>query len=239
LIGPVHLRAAAAIAVMVTLLRAGAAVAQAEPDEFNRWSLELNRAIAESVVRPGIERYERTVPDGIRIWVASAYRNLTEPVTATSHAIEGNVRAAASSSARFAVNSTLGVLGTFDFARAIGLPEREKGFSEAVCRSGLPLGAFLIIPVIGPTTIGIAVTAGTLMIGSTYLLSLASYQLAAASIAIDVIGSAAALENTIRGAHLESASYEEERARFIDRLGDSCCSRDVALQDPSEPVSHE
>jgi len=217
-------RGAGIAAALAACLLAQPAAAEAGVESFNQWAFEVNRAVQDAMVRPGVAAYERKVPPAVQAWIGRAYRTFMEPVTATSHAIEGDLVGAAASTARFVVNGTVGLAGTVDVAESIGLPESDKTFSQAVCRSGLPLGAYVVLPVIGPTTAGIALTAGALMVGSTYALSLVSIHLAVASVAVDVIGTAAALENTVTGAVAADAGYEAERQRFIDDLARRCRS---------------
>ncbi len=211
-----------AMLVIVVLLAAPTTSARADVEEFNQWTFELNRTIQDAIVRPGVEGYRQGVPETVQTRISRIYGNLTEPVTATAHVLDANFRAAGESSVRFVVNSTLGILGAIDFADNVGLPKTDNTFSGAVCRSGFPLGAFLVLPVIGPTTAGIALAAGTLMVGSTYALLFVSTELAVASVAIDVIGTAAALENTVTGSDSDAVTYSLQRSRFIETLDTLC-----------------
>ena len=134
----------------------------------------------------------------------------------------GDIEGAAAATARFAVNSTIGMLGAFDIAGEVGLPRRQKGFSEAVCGAGLPVGWYLVLPVVGSTTTGIALAAATLIFGSTYALSFLSFELALASAGIDVIEVAATLQNTFELETRADATYDAERRRFLDALARDC-----------------
>ncbi|MFV0334611.1 MAG: VacJ family lipoprotein [Tropicimonas sp.] len=53
---------------------------------------------------------------------------------------------------RFGINSTIGVLGLFDVARAAGLPEVDTDFGETLHVWGVPEGRYQELPVIGPST---------------------------------------------------------------------------------------
>jgi phospholipid-binding lipoprotein MlaA len=134
----------------------------------------------------------------------------------------GDINGVAASTTRFAVNSTLGVLGAFDVAGEMGFPKQEKGFSEAVCTAGLPVGSYVVLPLIGPTTTGIAIVGATLMVGSTYALSFLSIELALASVGVDLIGMAAALQSTIQAETPADSAYDAERQRFLDGLAKEC-----------------
>ncbi len=56
--------------------------------------------------------------------------------------------------ARFAINSTIGWAGLFDVAgqKYIGLPRRPNGFADTLGYYGVKAGAYLYLPLIGPTS---------------------------------------------------------------------------------------
>ena len=194
-------------------------------ERLNRQVFEVNKALMHHIVRPATAAYRSQVPAAARQTIHAVYDNLLEPVTATSFALLGDVNGVAASTTRFAVNSTLGALGVFDVASTIGLTRLEKGFSEAVCMAGLPVGSYLVLPVIGPTTTGIAIVGGTLMVGSTVALSFVSLELALISLGIDIIEIAAVLQNTFQNQNLADAAYDTERQRFSDSLATECTLR--------------
>lgn len=191
-------------------------------EHLNRHIFEINQAIMHNIVQPGMAAYQSQVPVPARQTIRAVYSNLLEPVTATAYALMGDINGAAASTTRFAVNSTLGVLGAFDVAGQLGFPKEEKGFSEAVCAAGLPVGSYVVLPVIGPTTTGIAIAGATLMVGSTYALSYLSLEFALASVAVDMIGIAAALQNTVQTENPAASAYDAERRRFLDGLAKEC-----------------
>jgi phospholipid-binding lipoprotein MlaA len=53
---------------------------------------------------------------------------------------------------RFAINTTVGLGGILDPASRIGLDERETDFGETLYVYGAPEGAYLELPVLGPST---------------------------------------------------------------------------------------
>ncbi|HEV8679609.1 MAG TPA: MlaA family lipoprotein [Stellaceae bacterium] len=208
---------------------AGAPPARAETmtplERLNRQVFEVNKAFMHHIVRPATAAYQSQVPAAARQTIHAIYDNLLEPVTATAFALLGDINGVAASTTRFAMNSTLGALGVFDVAGTIGLTRLEKGFSEAVCLAGLPVGSYVVLPVVGPTTTGIAIVGGTLMVGSTVALSFVSLELALASLGIDIIEIAAVLQNTFQNQNPVDATYDTERQRFFDGLAKECTLR--------------
>ena len=66
---------------------------------------------------------------------------------------------------RFAVNSTVGLLGIFDVATGIGLAEHKEDFGLTFARWGVGQGPYVVIPLIGPAT----ARSGIGLIGDTAL----------------------------------------------------------------------
>ena len=54
---------------------------------------------------------------------------------------------------RFIINSTVGVFGFMDPATGAGLPVHREDFGQTLARWGVPSGPFLVIPIIGPSTL--------------------------------------------------------------------------------------
>lgn len=53
---------------------------------------------------------------------------------------------------RFAINSTIGIGGLFDPAASMGLAARPTDFGETLHRWGANEGAYVVLPLLGPTT---------------------------------------------------------------------------------------
>ena len=66
--------------------------------------------------------------------------------------LQADVGAAATNTVRFILNTTVGIGGLFDPAGAIGLPAEETDFGETLAVWGAPEGAYIELPLLGPTT---------------------------------------------------------------------------------------
>lgn len=78
--------------------------------------------------------------------------NAAGPGMVLNGLLQVNVASASTNAFRFVLNSTVGILGLFDPADAIGLPEIETDFAHTMSIWGLPEGAYLELPVLGPST---------------------------------------------------------------------------------------
>ena len=57
-----------------------------------------------------------------------------------------------SSSARFVINSTVGVFGLFDIATSLGIERHREDFGQTLGHYGVPAGPYLVLPFFGPST---------------------------------------------------------------------------------------
>ena len=193
---------------------------------FNVWADEFNRVLGRVVVAPTLGAVRDLPPVG-RAVAANLHANLTEPVSALSWGMAGDPGNAGRAILRFSVNSTAGLLGAFDVADALGMPRRKLYFSEGLCALGLPAGPYLVVPGVGPSTLTVAASAATAMIGSTYVLSFISLELALASVGLDLVASAAALENLAASEARPDWGDVERRALF-DHLARAGCTVEAA-----------
>jgi phospholipid-binding lipoprotein MlaA len=78
--------------------------------------------------------------------------NVSLPGMVVNGILQGNIDNAFQNSARFVLNTTVGLLGFFDPATGLGLAEVETDFGETLSIWGVPEGAYLELPVLGPST---------------------------------------------------------------------------------------
>ena len=135
-------------------LAASPALAAGDPLEpVNRHVHGFNILAQRHVLGPMAQAYVAWTPATMRDGVANALANLGEPVTAASALLAGDVTLAAQAAARFGINTTLGYGGVRDAASAMGYPPVRMGVADALCRWGVPSGPYLVLPLLGPSTL--------------------------------------------------------------------------------------
>ena len=122
-------------------------------EPLNRVVFAVNRQFQSFGLDPLTRFYLEQMPAGLRVALRNFFRNLREPATFVSSALEGELKDAGVAGARFGINSTLGIAGFYDPATEMGLTVRARGFEETLCRFGLPSGPYLVLPVLGPATL--------------------------------------------------------------------------------------
>ena len=76
------------------------------------------------------------------------------PVTVVNQALQGRPGDAARSLGRFAVNTTVGVVGVFDPASHFGMPARnDEDFGQTLATWGWRDSRYLVLPLLGPRTV--------------------------------------------------------------------------------------
>ncbi len=94
----------------------------------------------------------RRCPDPVRQGISNFSGNFDLPGYIVNDVLQGNIDDAAHNVMRFLMNSTFGFLGLLDPASATGLYARESDFGETLHVWGAREGAYLVLPLVGPTT---------------------------------------------------------------------------------------
>ncbi|MEL6451526.1 MAG: VacJ family lipoprotein [Pseudomonadota bacterium] len=118
----------------------------------NRKVHAFNRGLDRAIVRPAAIGYSTILPDDIEDSVGNFARNLGEPSVIVNSVLQGDLQGAGQSSVRFVTNSTLGILGLFDVANEFDLAPRDTDFGETLYVWGVGEGAYIELPVLGPST---------------------------------------------------------------------------------------
>ncbi|MEM7724630.1 MAG: VacJ family lipoprotein [Pseudomonadota bacterium] len=125
----------------------------ADRDEIqNRDTHAFNVALDTAVVGPVANAYGDIVPRPVRQGIDNFSSNLDQPLYVANNLLQLRIGHAIENTARFVVNTTVGIGGIFDVATAIGLPARETGFGETMHIYGIPEGDYQVLPVLGPST---------------------------------------------------------------------------------------
>jgi len=119
----------------------------------NRAIHGFNKGVDQYAFRPVSRAYGAIVPDPIENMVENAGDNLGAPGDAINHLLQGNFQESITMVGRFGVNSTVGLLGLFDPATSLGWAEKETDFGETMGKWGVGEGAYLELPLLGPSTV--------------------------------------------------------------------------------------
>ena len=118
---------------------------------FNRGSFGVSMGLDRATLRPIAHGYMAVTPNPVRHRVSSVVYNLGEPSTTLNDILQGKPKRAGRSSARFLINSTVGVLGLWDVAAKMNLPAHDADFGQTFGRYGVKPGPYLYVPIVGPS----------------------------------------------------------------------------------------
>lgn len=122
-------------------------------EPYNRFVFAFNDVADQYVLRPVAVAYRDTLPEAVRQPLRNLVGNLDEPLNAANHYLQGRAGPGTRNLLRFALNSTVGVLGLFDVAGAAGIPGEDTDVGITLGRWGTPAGAYLVLPLLGPSTV--------------------------------------------------------------------------------------
>ena len=123
----------------------------------NRGVFALNNALDMVLLNPICKVYNALLPDFLRDGVRNFMRNLSSPILVGNEILQGDFRQAGVSTARFIINSTAGVGGLMDVAQSQGLTYADADFGQTLGVWGLGEGFYIVLPVIGPSSLRDAV----------------------------------------------------------------------------------
>jgi phospholipid-binding lipoprotein MlaA len=119
---------------------------------FNRASFALNQGLDKVIFKPVASVYKK-IPSPVRVGVSNSLDNLSNLVTIPNNILQGDFALAGINSGRFIINTTVGVLGIFDVAQAIGIIDYEKeDYGQSLAKAGVGPGCYIVLPVLGPST---------------------------------------------------------------------------------------
>ena len=120
---------------------------------FSRAMFKLNHGLDTVIFEP-VARGYRALPVPIRKGTGNVVDNLRSLLTFSNNVLQGDFRNAGNTAGRFVINSTVGILGIWDPAAALGLEENGKeDFGQTMGVWGANSGCYFVLPIIGPTTI--------------------------------------------------------------------------------------
>lgn len=136
---------------------------------MNRRIYNFNYHFDRYVFLPVTRGYQNVTPDFAEEGVSNFFDNLRDVNTFLNSVLQGAPKKSAQSLGRVAVNSTIGLLGLFDVATYFGIDRPVEDFGQTMGRWGVSPGPYLVLPVLGPSTVrdGVGLIPDTMV--NTYL----------------------------------------------------------------------
>ncbi len=122
-------------------------------EPFNRGVTKFNDGVDEAVLKPVATAYKNVLPYPIRKGVNNFFGNLNDLWSFVNNVLQGKAQNAAETWTRLNINTFLGLGGFLDIATDLGLDRHYEDFGQTLGRWGVPAGPYLVLPLLGPSTI--------------------------------------------------------------------------------------
>ncbi|MGE0332790.1 MAG: VacJ family lipoprotein [Ramlibacter sp.] len=128
----------------------------ASRDPFERWNRgvsEFNDNIDSVVLKPVAVAYREVTPPAVRTGVSNFFGNLGDFWSFVNSALQFKWQNAAENLMRVNVNTFFGLGGILDVASEMNIDRHREDFGQTLGRWGVPAGPYLVLPLLGPSTL--------------------------------------------------------------------------------------
>ncbi len=144
-------------------------LAERDPLEgFNRGVWGFNRTVDTVAIKPVTGVYRTVTPRPARRGLSRILANLSEPFSMINNILQGKPDRAVRNLERFVVNTTIGVGGLADHATGFGIAPADEDFGQTLARWGVNGGPYLVLPLLGPSTLRDGVGSGVAQVADPY-----------------------------------------------------------------------
>jgi phospholipid-binding lipoprotein MlaA len=148
-------------------------LAERDPLEgFNRGVWGFNQFADKVAIKPVSTVYRTVAPRPARRGLSRILANLSEPFSAVNNLLQGKPKRAVRNLGRFVVNSTIGVGGLADHATDLGIATANEDFGQTLATWGANGGPYLVLPLLGPSTLRDGVGRGVAFVADPYQIAL-------------------------------------------------------------------
>ncbi|CAD5372605.1 ABC transporter [Rubrivivax sp. A210] len=122
-------------------------------ENWNRKVYSFNDKVDEAVLKPVATAYRDTVPELVRTGIGNVLGNIGDVWSTANHFLQGKFQSGLEMGMRVLTNSVFGLGGLLDPATPMGLTRRSEDFGQTLGRWGVGGGPFVMLPLLGPSTV--------------------------------------------------------------------------------------
>ncbi|QDL53540.1 MlaA family lipoprotein [Rhodoferax aquaticus] len=149
------------LGVVIALLQGCASVPNPDArdpfESVNRGVFSFNDAVDRAVAKPVATVYKGITPFWFRKGVGNFFGNLDDVWSAFNNALQLRGQETGDSIGRVMVNTTIGLLGVVDVASDLNIDKHPSNFGLTLGRWGVAPGPYLVLPLLGPSSLRDAV----------------------------------------------------------------------------------
>ena len=140
--------------LMVAGCATGPNASPADPFEpLNRQVSRFNDTVDDAVFRPVATVYRQVLPSPVRTGVNNFFGNLSDVWSFANNVMQLKLQTSAQMFMRVNVNTFFGLGGLLDIASEAGLDRHSEDFGQTLGYWGVPSGPYLVLPLLGPSTV--------------------------------------------------------------------------------------
>ena len=133
---------------------AASAATEDDPWEgFNRVVFKFNDTLDTYALKPIAQGYQFITPQFLEDGIHNMYRNVGDVRNLANNVLQVKPHAAGVDTARLLMNTIVGVGGFFDVGTKMGLQRNDEDFGQTLGYWGLNSGPYLVLPLLGPSTV--------------------------------------------------------------------------------------
>jgi phospholipid-binding lipoprotein MlaA len=151
-----RIRNTLALAAGAAVLLSGCATSANPRDpfeKFNRAMFSFNDAVDRTALKPVATVYKDYTPSFVQTGVNNFFGNLSDLWSSVNNFAQLKGQDGMNDFTRFAVNSTLGLVGVLDIATPAGLRKHNEDLGQTLGYWGVPSGPYLMLPILGASTV--------------------------------------------------------------------------------------
>ncbi len=137
-------------------------------EKVNRGTFAFNETADRWVVEPVAKGWDFVLPEFAQTGIANFFENLRAPVFIANNLLQGEIEHGYLEIWRFVLNSTVGIAGFVDVASKVDWPHHPEDFGLTLGHWGAPQGPYLVLPILGASTVRDTVGLGVDSMGSVY-----------------------------------------------------------------------
>ena len=127
-------------------------------ESMNRSVYNFNEVLDNVAIKPAAKAYTVVLPSPVRTGIHNFVGNLGDVWTLANTALQLKLQATAETFMRITVNTVFGLGGVLDVATEMRLEKRKEDFGQTLGYWGVKPGPYVVLPVLGPSTLRDALT---------------------------------------------------------------------------------
>ena len=124
-------------------------------ESVNRFTFEFNDFVLSNALQPLVDAYTEITPDAVEEGASNFFYNLRYPVRLVSNLLQFRLKGAWIETGRFAINSTVGIVGILtpadDYESFAPIESEDVG--QVFGAWGIGEGPYLVLPFFGPSNL--------------------------------------------------------------------------------------